>query len=734
MTETTDNPSQGSAAPGASMPAPGDGPSTAVPAPPRRTTIAAVVAVRRALAIAPFTAILTLVLLVTGLTSQGLWRPIRDTHWYPDIADGVPGLREGHWWTPVTGIPFGVTPAVFITFIVVTPFLLGWAESRLGTVRTVVVFLGGRILAVLGASGLIQLAALTSWPWADELAQARDAGLSTALVACVAAATATLRSPWRLRARALLIAYVAVSFLFVARFADVAHILAVIVILPLADRFFSTVEHGFGPRTRREYRLVASIGLLLIGVVRVIVHLAPTDGPLGPTGADDSSLWSTLVTVAVVLALANQLRRGRRWAWWVAVGYGSLVVVATVLALVFVVATGYESIGAVSVGSSLMWLALVAMLLSGRSAFHAPARHRAIRYSGTGDPLDGAKASLRTYGGSTMSWMITWERNEYLFLPQPAPAGHVPGVIGFQRHAGVVIGLTDPICPPEQMGEAIAEFTRVAEDSAAVPCLFSVSQAAADAASAQGWRVLQIAEDTLMDLPGLEFKGKRWQNVRTALNNAAKRGMEFTVGHLAEQPAGVLDQVREISERWVGEKELPEMGFTLGTVEEALDEATLVAFATDPEGTVQGVLSWLPVYGHAWEDGAPAVRGWTLDVMRKRDGEGAAHVMEFLIASSALHFQAEAAQFLSLSGAPLSRAGDPATQPMDRALDLLGMAIEPYYGFRSLHRFKAKFNPRYEPVYLCCRDEADLPRIGVSIGRAYLPDATPRQLMAMARQ
>src|SRR5699024_5164042 len=129
------------------------------------------------------------------------------------IADGVPGLREGHWWTPVTGIPFGVTPAVFIAFIVVTPFALGWTESRLGTVRTVVVFLGGRILAVLGASGLIRLAASTSWPWADELALARDAGLSTALVACVAAATATLRSPWRLRARALLIAYVAVSFL-----------------------------------------------------------------------------------------------------------------------------------------------------------------------------------------------------------------------------------------------------------------------------------------------------------------------------------------------------------------------------------------------------------------------------------------------------------------------------------------------------------------------------------------
>ncbi len=690
----------------------------------------------RGIKTAPFTTVTTLVLLITGVVSRGLWSPVRETSWFPDIADGLPGLRAGHWWTPLSGMPFGVTPAVFITLVVLTPFVLGWAEWRLGTIRTTAVFFAGQIVSILIASGLIQLADLASWPWANALATTRDSGMTTALVACVAAATATLRSPWRLRVRAVLIAYVAVSFLFVARFADVAHIAAVVVVLPLADRVFSTAEHGFGPRTRREYRLVASLGLMLIGVVHVIVHLSPTDGPLGPTGADESSFWSTLLTVAVILGIGDQLRRGRHWAWRVAVGYGSLVVAATVLALALVVATDYESIGAVSVGTSLLWLALVVMLVVGRSAFHTPAHHKALGYDGDGDPVDGAKAALRAHGGNTMSWMITWERNEYLFLPAGADGGKpaVPGVIGFQRHAGVVIELTDPVCPPDRIGDAVAELTRVAEDSAAVPCLFSVSQPAADAAAAQGWRVLQIAEDTIIDLPELEFKGKKWQNVRSALNKADKRGMAFTMCRLSEQSSGVLAQVREISEQWVGEKELPEMGFTLGTVEEALDDATLVALATDADGTVQGVLSWLPVFGPAAENGAPVTLGWTLDVMRKREDEGAVNVMEFLIARSAMHFKSEGASFVSLSGAPLARAGDEAAQPMDRALDLLGAAIEPFYGFRSLHKFKAKFNPRYEPVYLCCRDEADLPRIGVAIGRAYLPDATPRQLVALARQ
>jgi lysylphosphatidylglycerol synthetase-like protein (DUF2156 family) len=49
------------------------------------------------------------------------------------------------------------------------------------------------------------------------------------------------------------------------------------------------------------------------------------------------------------------------------------------------------------------------------------------------------------------------------------------------------------------------------------------------------------------------------------------------------------------------------------------------------------------------------------------------------------------------------------------------------YGFRSLLAFKAKFQPRYEPLFLAYPDPVALPAIGVAIGRAYLPDLTARQ-------
>ncbi len=323
-----------------------------------------------------------------------------------------------------------------------------------------------------------------------------------------------------------------------------------------------------------------------------------------------------------------------------------------------------------------------------------------------------------------MSWMITWDDMQHY-----TALGIDGGVIGYRRHAGTLIALADPVADTDQRDPLLESFLRFAEGGqATVPCLFSVSADTADRAAEMGWRTLQIAEDTLIDLPELALTGKKWQKVRSALNKAEKTGTAFVLGRLSEQPDRILVQVREISEQWVGgEKELPEMGFTLGTVEEVLDDDVRVALAIDTAGTVQAVLSWLPVYRRDGE-----VRGWTLDVMRKRTGPEANNMIEFLIAKSALAFQEEGAEFASLSGAPLARAeADAGVYGIDRGLDMLGQALEPFYGFRSLHHFKTKFNPRYAPVFMCYRDEADLPRIGLAISRAYLPDATPRQLAAL---
>ena len=256
-----------------------------------------------------------------------------------------------------------------------------------------------------------------------------------------------------------------------------------------------------------------------------------------------------------------------------------------------------------------------------------------------------------------------------------------------------------------------------------IPCFFSAGAATRDSVP-PGWRDLVVADDTIVDLAGLTFQGKPWARVRQAFSRAERDGMTFRVSTLAAEPWGIRQQLRAISESWVGDKGLPEMRFTLGTLQEAEDPEVRLALAISPEGDVDGFLSWLPVFGPGG-----AHRGWTLDLMRRRDG-GFPVVMEFLIGTSARTFRDEGAEIMSLSGAPLAHQTEPDAGAIASLLGQLSASLEPVYGFKSLHQFKTKFNPRYEPIYLLYRDEGDLSRIAGGLTRAFLPDATLRQFAA----
>ncbi len=202
----------------------------------------------------------------------------------------------------------------------------------------------------------------------------------------------------------------------------------------------------------------------------------------------------------------------------------------------------------------------------------------------------------------------------------------------------------------------------------------------------------------------------------------------MVTGRLSDFPAELGERIEGISREWVSQKALPEMGFTLGTVQHALDPEIRTHVALDADGAVQGVTTWLPVY----ENGA--VIGWTLDLMRRRP-DGFRPVMEYLIAESALLFQAEGYQRLSLSVAPLARRTQITGKRtmLDRTLDMMSGLLEPTYGFQSLLAFKAKFQPEFKPVYLVYTGMAELASISLAIGRAYLPNLDTRQAAMLLR-
>ena len=679
----------------------------------------------------PFTAAMVTLMLVIGVATGSLWFPAEDRTWFSWVGYGLPSLDQGAWWTPATGAFLALSPVLYLPMVGSFAVLVGFAEWRMGTKRAALITVAGQLVAVLASVLLLAVFRSSGWEWAAQVATRSDVGFSAGALGVFAAVSAGLRSPWRLRARIALILYVLLSFVLVGSFADLAHLLAVVLGIPVGIAVSASRpdRHTGGP-SRREWRLLAVGGLVLISVADIVLFLAPANGPLGPTVDTDLTLVDLAVNVVLVGLLANGLRKGRRLSWRIAVaiaGLSSLLGLVLTGLLAYAVVTGLDvdtdSLG-MTIAGQVAWAVLLLVLVLGRKAFRAPSRRRLRTILDRQTDRGAATTLLRANGGSTLSWMSTWPDNRYFFSMDRR------SVVAYQVHSRVAIGLGDPIGPTDDRDAAISEFTADAERLGLTPAFFSTTRATTDRALAQGYRELQVAEDTLLDLPGLAFTGKSWQDIRTAINRAAKDNITFRMVTLADEPWSLVAQLRGLSEQWIGDKGLPEMGFTLGSVDEALDREVRVALAQDENGTVQGVLSWLPVHS-----AVGAVNGWTLDLMRRRDG-GFRPVIEFLIARSVLTFQAEGALLVSLSGAPLARA--PGTDDSDGAalpkvLDSLGALLEPVYGFRSLHAFKAKFRPRYESLHLLYRDEADLPRIGLAIAHAYLPDTSLRDMVAAAR-
>jgi phosphatidylglycerol lysyltransferase len=333
------------------------------------------------------------------------------------------------------------------------------------------------------------------------------------------------------------------------------------------------------------------------------------------------------------------------------------------------------------------------------------------------------RTHLREYPSSDIAWMSTW-RGTTAWWSQDGQTA-----IGFRVVGSVALCLADPIGPIERREDALREFDEHCFKNGWTPCLFAASGATAVLASSLGWRSVEVAENSVVQLGSLEFRGKAWQDVRTALNHAAKQGITLRVARWSECSPVITDQLRAISGEWVSDKALPEMGFTLGTLREAHDDEVRLHLAVREDGTIEGFTSWLPVFEHG------QIIGWTLDLMRHRQ-QGFRPVMEFLIASSAVQFQLDGYRFMSLSAAPLATppevlAGGGDRTALQRVLDLLAVSLEPSYGFQSLFKFKQKFQPEHDPMYLVFPDETALAEIGVAIARAYVPDAGLRDWVAM---
>lgn len=339
-------------------------------------------------------------------------------------------------------------------------------------------------------------------------------------------------------------------------------------------------------------------------------------------------------------------------------------------------------------------------------------------------------------GGESMSFMTTWEGNEYWFSPSGKSA------IAYRVYLGIALTVTGPFGDPQEYKQDLIDFTRFCEKNSWMPVFYAVHEDQRQALEDMQWSSLDVGTEMIIDPRQWKTTGKKWQDVRTAINKAKRQGIVDVLSTYQEASLDVRSQIIGISDSWADEKSLPEMKFTLGGVEELRDPRVKLLYAVDAQGEVIAVTSWLPTYRQG------KVVGWTLDFMRHRP-DAVNGIMEFLIARMAERLRdgqsdnpqgadtddptMKDVEFLSLSAAPLS-----GIQPLGKGsavpthvLQMTAKILEPAYGFHSLLFFKKKFQPQESHVFVAYPDASRLPQLALAVTHAYLPDMSMRDVISL---
>jgi phosphatidylglycerol lysyltransferase len=313
-------------------------------------------------------------------------------------------------------------------------------------------------------------------------------------------------------------------------------------------------------------------------------------------------------------------------------------------------------------------------------------------------PAQDVERLFRAHGRTSLAAFAVQADKHHLLLDE----GRC--LVAYAVRRSVALACGDPLAPAESLERSAREFVARCRRDGWTPCIYEAAEENLPVYRGLGMRCLKIAEEAVVELPGFSLAGGKRAALRSLVHKVTRAGL--VVRPYAEARASdpsVDDQLEAISEEWLAEKRLGELGFTLGRFSLEALEGVRVFLCLSAQ-RVEAFCSWL-----AYRDGQAVV----LDLMRKRR-DAVSGTMDLLLSEALLALKAEGLAEASLANAPLANVGAP-HGPLDRGVSLLFENLNAFYGYKNLFQFKKKFAPRWEGRYLVYPGGSDLPRIAMAM-------------------
>jgi lysyl-tRNA synthetase, class II len=286
---------------------------------------------------------------------------------------------------------------------------------------------------------------------------------------------------------------------------------------------------------------------------------------------------------------------------------------------------------------------------------------------------------------------------------------------------GCSLASGDPLGVPSAWPEAIAAWLADCEAHGWTPAVLACGTAGGTAYRKFGLDAIELGDEAILDVSGFSLEGRPMRTVRQAVGRVRRAGYHCEVVRLSELDEAGLTEARNCAAAFRDGSVERGFSMALSRFGNPSDADCLLVLCRDGDGKLRGLLQFVP-----W-----GATGLSLDLMRgDRTAENG--ITELMIVSAVDAAPRLGVRRISLNFAVLrsvlARAEQLGAGPVVRVWARLLRSLSGFWQIESLYRANAKYQPAWQPRFLCFPSARDLPRIAVGAltAEAFLPSAGRR--------
>lgn len=302
------------------------------------------------------------------------------------------------------------------------------------------------------------------------------------------------------------------------------------------------------------------------------------------------------------------------------------------------------------------------------------------------EAVENARRIVTTYGGDTLAYFALRADKRWFFWGDT--------LVAYAITNGVALVSPDPVGPLAERRRAWFAFRQFADDHGWPIAVMGASEDWLPIYHSTGMRDMYVGDEAVVDVRRFNLDGGRNKGLRQAVNRVAKYGYSMQFHDPAKVSPELESQLRGLmTESRRGEME---RGFsmTLGRIFDPADEGLLLAVCFGPEGAPVAFCQYVP---------APAISGYSLDLMRRSEGEHPNGLTDFVVVETIRYLRE-----IDMVGLGLNFATMRAVMAGERGAGFTGRMERWVFSkmsdsmqIESLWRYNEKFDPDWVPRYAC---------------------------------